>query len=189
MAEVAGEGPTGEGDPTEQFQPLAEKLLFDGTLEKATENMREILAKDPEWTTPKFVHAHELVTAFAVGIMRADPWFKGYALPFDFEGVVNWIAFCIQKEYPDEVPKVSLLEMEANYRRWGMEHMSFRQWNETDKVVGVTSRYSPVPDSRDFIDLDALVRNAAIFLMDEIRKNEAFDAKFEAEYGKLDAQI
>jgi len=100
---------------------------------------------------------------------------------------VDWVAFRIQGEWPgQEVARVSLADYEGKVRKWAMEHPQFREWNECPGVVvAVTSRYSPTPDRRDFIDLDAVFRNAVVCLRDWTRRDEAFDRKFEAEHGAL----
>lgn len=171
-------------DIEDTFQPIAEQLLFSGALEEACELNKQRLSRDPEWATPKHYHLHTLVTAFAVGIINADPWHKNYKIPPNFENVINWISFCIQEKYKEVVVQVSLVEMGKNYREWADQNPYFLEWNESPKgtVIGITSRYSSTPEERDFIDLDALIQNAVLYLRDETRKNEEFDRKFEEEY-------
>jgi hypothetical protein len=162
----------------ERLEAVAESALLSGALEEASARMRAKLDADPEWATKKYVHAHTIVEAFAVGVIRADPWHRGYRLPPNFEAVVNWIAFNVQKHWPRiEVPEVSLNELEQLFREWALEHPDFRAWNETTKMVGVVSRYSAVPDERDFIDLDALIRNAVIHIRNEHRTNDDFERR------------
>ena len=173
------------GDPIgESLQPLAEHLLFSGVFEKAEEANKKRLLADLEWTKPKGTHVHILVRAFMHGVISADPWHKNYKLPPDFESVVNWIAFNIQKTYGDAiVVQISLMEMEKKFREWAGRHKSFLKWGEPDDgaPIAVVHACSPVLDKRDFIDLEALIRNASIFLRDKRQQEDAFDRKFKAE--------
>lgn len=74
--------------------------------------------------------------SFIVGVMRADPWYRGYRLPSNFESVINWISFCLQEEYGDEVvPKVSIIEIVDKFKKWAFEHPDFSKWNECEGVV------------------------------------------------------
>jgi hypothetical protein len=163
------------------LEPIAESCELQGLFEKASEQMRAELAADPEWNTAKYVHVHFLVEAFAIGVISADCWHHGYKLPPNFESVVNYIADRIQRHWPkEEVVQVSLIEIEALFREWAFEHPDFRAWNDTKPgapMVGVVSRYSSTPDERDFIDLGALLRNAAIALRSHHRINDDFDRR------------
>lgn len=173
--------------PDDEFLPMVEKLEFDGIFDEVVSNHRKKLEADPEWSEPEHVHVHTLVEAFMHGIATADPWHKKYSLPPNFEAVVNWIAFCVQEEFGDtEVPKLSLLEIEDKFREWAMQSPHFRAWNEPKDpgtVIAVATRYTPTPDERDFIDLDALLRNASVFVRDEQRQKRDFEKRFNAEHG------
>jgi len=161
-------------DPTEQFRPLAESLAFSGILDKACSDQDQLLMKDLEWATKKFIHVHTLLTAFMHGVMTADEWHHNYHIPPDFENVANWIAFCIQKRFGRTVVvELSLIEIEGLFREWAFQNPAFRKWNEPKDpgtVVGICSRYTPTPEERDFIALDALIRNAAVFIRNERRR-------------------
>lgn len=173
-------------DLQERLEAIAEGALLSGALERAAEEQRRALEADPEWSEPRWTHLHCIVEAFAVGVISADPWHKRYRLPPDFEAVVNWIAFNVQRQWPhDEVVPVSLLELEDRFTEWGNEHPSFRAWNESASgaLVGVVHRESPVADSRDFIDLHAIVRNAVVHLRNQHRREDAFDREFAQRYG------
>ena len=67
---------------------------------------------------------------------------------------------------------------------------AFDNWNKCKKGdtpdISFTCRYENErnPD-REFIDLDALLHNVCVSLRDDFRREDAFDKKFEAEYGKL----
>lgn len=170
--------------PDDELLPMAEKLEFDGVLDEADAANRTRLEVDTEWSEPEYVHVHTLVTAFMHGISTADPWHKGYRLPPNFEAVVNWIAHCIQAEFKDTpVPKLSLIEIEDKFRGWAMQNPHFRAWNEPKDpgtVIAVTTRYAPTPDERDFIDLDALLRNASVFVRNEHRRERDFEERFDS---------
>ncbi|MCK9513700.1 MAG: hypothetical protein M0R28_21085 [Pigmentiphaga sp.] len=167
----------------DQLQAIAESAMLSGALEAADESMKAQLAADPEWTERKYHHVHTLLTAFVYGIIAADPWHRGYRLPPDFEGVVNFMSDCIQRKWPGEaVPQISLLEWEAFVWEWAPQHPSFRAWNvprDSTQLVAIVHRFSDLPDERDFIDLDALVRNSAVWLRNDTRRNEQFDYSFE----------
>lgn len=176
----------------EQLEAIAESLELKGLLDAGIEQHNKMLACDTEWNTPKYIHVATLLRAFVQGILTADPWYHNYKLPPNFEGIVNWIAFNIQRKWPEEeVPKLSLLEAEQLFTLWAYEHPDFKKWNEAKPggpMVRVVTRYSSTPDERDFISTDVVIRNAAVFLRDHIRQDEAFDRKFEKEYGKLKAE-
>jgi hypothetical protein len=165
------------------LQAIAESLTLSGALDQAAEAAAAELAADPEWSTPKPQHQHSLVEAFAVGVIRADPFHWGYRLPPEFESVVNYIADRIQRHWPgDEIPRVSLNEFRALLEEWAMEHPAFRAWNETDKLVGISYRGMATATERDFIDLEAVFQNASCHLRNETRSFEAFNEKFDREW-------
>jgi len=177
---------TTDKDPIGEFlQPIAESLLFSGAFEQAEEANKKRFLADLEWTKPRWTHVRMIVRAFMHGVISADPWHKNYKLPPDFESVVNWIAFNVQKTYGDkEVVEISLMEMETKFREWAEQHKSYLKWNvpeDTTKVVAISHCYSPTPDKRDFIDLGALTRNATLFLRNERQREDAFNRKFKAE--------
>ena len=166
----------------EGVKALVESLVLGGALDAASDTCVAGLLTDAEWTTPKYVHQATLLRSFVQGVLTADPWHHGYRLPPHFEGVVNMVAFEIQKRWPTEVPQVTLWDFEQFLREVCPRHPEFVRWNHTDKLVGIVSRDTPMPDERDFIDLDALYRNAAVALRDDIRQFEAFNRDFEARY-------
>ena len=168
-------------------RPLVEHLSYSGAFEEADAASRRRLLADREWTEPKWTHVHAIVQAFIHGIISADPWHKNYRLPPDFESVVNWIAFNVQKTYGDEmVVQISLMELEKKLWEWARQHKSFLKWNEGDgPQIAIVHRDSPALGKRNFIDLDALLRNTSLFLRDKRRQEDDFDRKFKAEH--LDA--
>lgn len=143
---------------------------------------------DPELSTPKYWHRHSLVVLCAQGILNADPWYKGYAMPPDFEGVMNRIAQDIQNDPPkdvrdkyDEVLCVSI----NNLRQWFHDHLHaipmFRAWGESDVEMSFTWRGSSTPSERDGIDLIAVMQNITVALRNEQRLNDIFEAKYAVE--------
>lgn len=161
---------------------IVNEAQWRGLFDRAAEEQAQRLAADPEWSTPKYVHVHRLVEAFAVGVISADAWHRGYTLPHDFVGVVNWIAFNIQREWPnEEVVQLSLIDIKQRLHGWAMEHPSYRAWNDLPGS-GIVTRYSETPSSREFIDLDVPPHNAALHIRQHHRECEAFDAKFRAEH-------
>lgn len=178
-------------NPDDLVRPIIESLEFSGVLDQVDKAHQLSLQADPEWSTPRHVHVHTLVEAFAHGVLAADPWHKGYKIPPGFEGVINWIAFKIQEEFKDEeVPKLSLIEIKERFDRWGHEHPQFLKWNVPETpgtVVGIVSRYSAIREERDFIDLGALVHNAALYIRTDRRENDRFEERFQQQYP--DAEI
>jgi len=137
-------------------------------------NTRAILEADPEWVTQKLVHPAILVQCFVQGVTTADTWYSGYKLPPNFENVVNYVAFHVQRKWKDSTIMLSLLDFEDFLRDICPENPFFVAWN-----VG-TGIMVPVdePISRQWISLDAIYRNATIALRDDNRLNEAFEIAF-----------
>lgn len=160
-------------------EPLVESMVLDGSLDSIVAEHTANLYAEPEWATPRYVHQATLLRCFVHGVLTADPWYHGYRLPPHFEGVVNMVAFEIQRRWPTEVPLVSLAEFEMFLREICPRHPEFEKWNETPKMFGLTSRDSEMATERDFIDLDALYRNASVALRDDRRRNDAFEREFE----------
>lgn len=164
--------------------PSALDHLFD----QADRKSEERLWGDPEWAEPRYTHRKDIVRGFAVGIINADMWFDGYSLPPNFEAVLNSLCGAIASKFKgnDEIVKVSLLDLEALYREFIDATLLCREWNDFPGS-GFSSRYSATPTERTFIDLGALVRNAAIHIRDDRRDFDRFNAEFEAKYGRPSA--
>jgi hypothetical protein len=141
--------------------------------------MRKLAGADPERTVT--LHIHQLVNAFAAGILTADPWYAGYSIPPKLECVVNHIARCVQVRFPGaDVVRIKLGTVERLYRAWTEQHAVMRGWNRQGKpepTEVLTSR-SPIPSARQFIDLDAIYRNAIAILARD--SDEAAQAPAEA---------
>jgi hypothetical protein len=136
-----------------------------------------------KWT----LHVHDLVVAFAVGTLQADPWTKHYSVPPDFHEVLNTVASGIQETYPDEVINLTLSEAETLLWETAQKHPSFQQWNEIEETTGSTikfiTRYDPLQEKRDFISLRAIMQNAVSYLRKEWRAAEEFGKDSGAKYG------
>lgn len=135
-----------------------------------------------------WLHIHDLVTAFAVGVLTADPWTKNYRPPPNLEKVLGHVAKRVCETFSLEVVEITIHEVETFYWLWGEECPEFKGWNvcsehppEADCIHG-TSRYSATPEKRNFIDLHALVRNATNYLSRQWDREEAFDREFRAEH-------
>jgi hypothetical protein len=113
------------------------------------------------------VHAHQLVQAFAVGILEADPWHAGYTIPPKLDAVVNHVSRCVQVRFPGEdVLSLPLGVIERLYRAWTEQHPVMRGWNRLGNPppTEYIPLHSRTPRARQFIDLDAVYRNAIAYL-------------------------
>lgn len=118
------------------------------------------------------------------GVLSADEWHHGYSVPPGLAEVLDHVARRVQERWKSEVEQVTLCELEDFYRECIETSPTAKAWNEWDGPdVLAVSRYSSTPNARSFIDLDALVRNAAVHLRDQRRREKAFDEEFERKYG------
>ena len=170
-------------------EDLEDPETFNDMLDHAQAHAEAERLVDPELSTPKYWHRHSLVVLCAQGILNADPWYKGYALPPDFEGVMNRIAQDVQNDPPKDVngnDDSEVLCVSINdLRQWFRDHLHailmFNAWGESDVEKHITSRYSNTPDERDGIDLIAVMQNITVALRNEERLNDIFEAKYERE--------
>lgn len=138
-------------------------------------------------------HCHTLVVAFAYGVLSADPWHKRYQLPPNFEKVVNVVAAAVFERWPtEEVVVIAPNDFAEFCRDTLKENEDFLRWNDwpghpADSITFV-DRYTPTPEARDFIDLDAVFQNVAVYLRDQARLSADFDARFEADHPELKNQ-
>lgn len=169
------------------LQQVAEDAHEDGLLDKANLANEVRLLNDPEWTTPNYIHVHNIVIAFAHGVLSADPWYHGYSVPPGLAEVLDHVARRVQERWKSEVEQVSLAELEDFYQECIETSPAAKAWNEWDgpDVVAV-SRYSPTPSARSFIDLGALVRNAAVCVRDQWRREKAFERGVRAQVWESD---
>jgi hypothetical protein len=114
--------------------------------------------------TQELHSTRRLTIALARGIIEADPFFRGYEPPPGYERVLRDFAagFDSMEEEngafyaPDE-------EVRRNIFDFIHTHPICVGWNQwggaTADTIAVTSRYSPRPKGREFIDLDAIAQN------------------------------
>lgn len=160
---------------------------FDDAVERAGMCHAAKLLADPEWHTPKPYHIHTLINAIAYGIISSDSYFLGYILPPHFTVVMDRMISLLQSDPPGpgdcEVIKVSLVDMKIWLKKHLIADPHYVAWNDA-AGSGFVSRNTPVATERQFIDLDCPPHNAVIYMRDDTRKFEAFDADFEARHGK-----
>ena len=157
--------------------PDALTRAFDAAAQKSEER----LWGDPEWTEQRWTHRKDIIRAFLVGVVNADGWFTGYTLPPNLETVANALcaAQVLKFKGDDESVNVSLLDIEAFFREFINETPLCKEWNEFPGS-GFVTRYDATPKQRTFIDLDALIRNAAIHIRTDRRDFDRFNAEFDA---------
>jgi hypothetical protein len=156
-------------------------------IEKVCQESREALFDDPEWTTKKWFHIKTLIEAISVGIISADPYHFGYYLPKNYEKVMNYYIENIENIFnKQECIEICLIKIEGLNKKILMKCPEFVEWNniESPENARFIDRYTPTYNNKQFMDLDAVLRNASVYLRDYIRKTEAFDKKFEEEWKK-----
>lgn len=134
--------------------------------------------KKNENSIPKYHHIHTLITAFSYGVLTADSYHENYKIPPNFEDVMNHMSASLRKEFKNKiVVKVSLNSINKIYRKIAFKNKNFKQWNESKNGNSIvfSTRYSPTPKERDFIDLDAVFQNTSYFLKQKIKNDEDRD--------------
>jgi hypothetical protein len=118
----------------------------------------------------------ELMQALSAGILAADPFFPGYRPPPGFSSVLA--DFC---EVIGETRIAMVLDdtVQQVIRTFVHSHPICLAWNRwggaDDATIKITSRYSRQPTEREFIDLDAIVQNAMVFLHEKDASMDAVD--------------
>ena len=135
-----------------------------GSLKEYWDEIDNGRKQDPEWTEPYHYHLRTLITAFSVGILMADPWYKDYRMPPHFKDVMDWISFCIQREYKERCVSVSLLEMKEHYSKWIDENPYCREWCKDAEPDVFFETGMESPNERGSILPQAIVENAVIYL-------------------------
>lgn len=184
---VSGEGETKvKFDATVNLEDVIEDpSKLDAAFEEASQKANERLWNDPEWSEPRFTMLKEIVTAFLVGTMNADAWFEDYSLPPNIETVGNALCGAVSARYKtdNEGVNLSLLDLQAFYREFIDATPLCREWNDFPGSMFVSSM-SATPKERTFIDLDALVHNACMFIQGDRRAFDKFNADFDARHGQ-----
>lgn len=169
-------------------------------LSSAISNMgttHERLADDPEWNTKLWVFRKEIVGYLAAWAIRQSPC----GVPEGLETVCKYLDACLKKSVEwihEGMADLTLCEISRLLHDILMDKgiEAFDNWNRSqadregvhkDPEIAFSCRYSKDDAFYDFIDLGALLHNVCISIRDEWRANQAFDAKFEAKYGKLGA--
>lgn len=166
---------------------LVEHLEVTGVFAEADKSHRAQLEADDEWTRQQYTSIGSLTAYFAHAVIISDSYYRGYKLPPGFDSVVNYMSdrlarhFAVEGTALDYIVKLSPLEFNDLLDEFGREHPQYREWN-TYGGSGIKSRYSELPTEREFIDLDALTRNAAVLLRGQFRADNQFDLKFYADY-------
>lgn len=160
---------------------IDDPAVLEQAIEAAAEKQAEELWGDPEWTEPRWMQLKDIVKAFLIGVIEADAWYVGYSVPPNFEVVANSLCGAVVTKFKGDSNasvKASLLDLEAFYREFIDATPLCREWNDWPGS-GIVTRYDSTPRERTFIDLDALVRNAAIYVRNNRREFDAFNADFE----------
>lgn len=154
----------------------AEGVAWEEWMGRVVDEAQESLQADPRWDSVQPVRPSLLVEAFVMGMMSADFWFRPYALPPGFAGVVDWIAFMVQRTFSDPLVSLSPAQVEQLLTDWAQDHPQWKQWDPEGRDVSRTRRLATAAtaalagdnlDHRPYLDLRAVTRNAAIYVMEE----------------------
>lgn len=146
-----------------------------GDLDRAVERARLGFTQSPAWNTKFNVYAPLIVEAFSFGVLSADFWYSGYSAPPKLEEVTNWIAFNVQEMFPQDYAIITLNELESLLAEWMKENPWVRDWNPNPRQNDMTKKFylnlkaieaQQRLDSRPFVCLESVTRNAAIMVRD-----------------------
>jgi hypothetical protein len=183
----------GRTNPPCGFYPMA----FIGNAEKGgllcndCDKKRRDSSAEPK-RTPYHAHVKDMVTAFAVGILEADPYFVAYEPPPHFGIAVRIFTKMVLRRWQVEdglIPFFDIRELTIffsfacgtdNWQPTAMDENHrklldiMKLWNTAPDgaTVRCVSAIDPVPKRRDFIDIEALTRNASIFLRKRVEQTE-----------------
>jgi hypothetical protein len=112
-----------------------------------------------------WISARDIVNALAYGVTSADPYYPGYAPPPGFADFLHDAAVHFEARHEPELVamRVSLDDVKRELQSFIHEHPACREWNAfnaPESGYAFSSRYSPLPKERQFIDLDAIWQNA-----------------------------
>jgi hypothetical protein len=120
------------------------------------------------------VHIATIITGFAVGVLKADMYFKGYRLPPNFSQVVDYVAERAQampwKTQMDGVVQVCMGELEKFYETCLAQSPEAMAWSDggDNRPHACGSQYGS-PDRRDSIDPGTVVSHAIHYVVDDLR--------------------
>src|SRR5688572_26059070 len=120
------------------------------------------------------VHIATIITGFAVGVLKADMYFKGYRLPPNFSQVVDYVAERAQampwKTQMDGVVQVCMGELEKFYETCLAQSPEAMAWSDggDNRPNASGSQYGCVPDRRDSIDPGTVVSHAIHYVVDDL---------------------
>lgn len=144
--------------------------------EHSVDASQAALKADARWNTPMPVRPALLVEAFVMGVMSADPSFRPYSLPPGLADVANWVAFMVQRTFRDPLVALSPSYVEHLLTDWAQDHPQWTNWDPEGRsssragrlaTVATAARAGDKLDHRPYLDLHAVTRNAAIYLLDE----------------------
>jgi hypothetical protein len=157
------------------FQPESESNLAKDNIEATSPEHGEDTPRVRfDRDSQQSVHIATIVTGFAVGVLKADMYFKGYRLPPNFSKVVDYVAERAQampwKTQMDSVVQVSMGELEKFYETCLAESPEAMAWSESGDVRSNASgsQIDSVPDRRDSIDRGTIVSHAIHYIVDDL---------------------
>ena len=166
---------------------------FEELLALASQEQRERLCADLEWTEKTCYHISTIISAFAIGILDSYPYYRGFQMPPNFEKVMNYMALKLEEEFAEYdvkglLPTVNLIKLKGVYKRLAMGCPEYVEWNSInvspDENVRFSTVYDGVGNEPEFIDIEVPPHNACLYLRAKTRENKAFDKIFEKTHGK-----
>lgn len=137
---------------------------------------------------PRWQSAARLTEYLAVGILQADPHWNGYRLPPGFADVLEDFSRGVWAQADERGAfEATPEEVQKNLKEFVHGHPVCLMWNryEGDETgYRFTSRYTPQPTQRQFIDLDAIVQNATHAMRVHDAEWDRFNADFDAKHNK-----
>lgn len=157
-----------------------------------TVNNEPKLSADPEWSVGRLTVKKDIISSFAKMAVRLSP----YPVPENLEVVLACLDASLSKNFKwngagtdFEWLELSLCDIRIILHDILDGFESFTAWNNpkngsTPSIRFVSAHDGPNRDpDNDFVDLNALIHQTAIEIRNERREFDAFNRKFEAEYG------
>ena len=135
----------------------------------------ERLSEDPEWNTPRLTYYREITGYFANWAVRQIDHPDNTPFPPGLEKMVGYLTACIRPRFSEGHGwgELSLCDINRMLHEILWPEAIFQSWNDKEVLPG-------------WLDLDALLRNVCISIRDERRHFDAFNAKFEDGWAKLE---